>query len=173
MCQGMFPWAPRLYFLAKGKVQSVYLKIWNLRWSLHDQWLVGLVRPHLPYCQLWLNLLFCLFTIPPSLPGSPPTRDSPTCPRYLVSRTGSYGPSLLNTRLKGIPGGKQKEGGPRSEWGHFHGDPVLAPGEKEKEGRVLSRVKTKKYIFSLCLFLTSTNFGLFWAGILGHIMGTS
>lgn len=47
--------------------------------------------------------------------------------------------SLLNKRLKGIPGSKPHERGPRREERCFHGEPVLVPGEEEKGGRVLSR----------------------------------
>ena len=65
--------------------------------------------------------------------------------------------SLLNKRLKGIPGSKPHERGPRREERCFHGEPVLVPGEEEKGGRVLSREEIDSYALAGEIHLAHPN----------------
>ena len=85
-------------------------------------------------------VLFFCHHAPPRFPfPSPYSLDSSTCSRYPGCRLGSYGLSLLNERLKGIPGSKPHERGPRREERCFHVILFWFLERKKKRGRILSR----------------------------------
>ena len=142
MCQRMFSWAPRLYFLARGKSTVHILE--NLKSEMIFTWSIacwfGSATSLILSASIKFAVLFFCHHAPPRFPfPSPNTQDSSTCSRYPVCRVGSYGLSLLNKRLKGIPGSKPMREDQEGKRGVSMVILFWFLERKKKGGRVLSR----------------------------------